>query len=188
MDCPECSEVIPDASRFCAFCGIPLRRCPNCQRIYTAKAEFCGTCGTTLQDEKKRRHIATASLGEPTPDQRPVPTEDDKWLARDRDGVYGFLYDPRFPDQRRYIYEGDLTIGASDKNDVVVDKPAVSWNHALLVSRNDRILIQDSASTNGTFVNGMRVTRPRELKHGDLIRFGNVEYRLWIKPQIRNRS
>ena len=64
----------------------------------------------------------------------------------------------------------------------------MSWNHALLVSRNDRVLIQDSASTNGTFVNDMRVTRPRELKHGDLIRFGNVEYRLWIKPQIRNRS
>ncbi|MDX1644116.1 MAG: FHA domain-containing protein, partial [Thermoanaerobaculia bacterium] len=42
------------------------------------------------------------------------------------------------------------------------------------------------ASTNGTFVNGVRVTKPRVLSHGDLIRFGNVEYRLWVKPQVRN--
>lgn len=187
MDCPVCSEEIPDASRFCAYCGTPLRRCPSCQRVYRADAEFCGACGTTLMVEAKRVPMRTANLGERI-DAETIAAEDDKWLARDREGVYGFLYDPRFPEQRFYIYQGDITIGAGDKNDVVVDKPAVSWNHALLVSRNDRLLIQDSASTNGTFVNEMRVTRPRDLKHGDLIRFGNVEYRLWIKPQIRNRS
>lgn len=184
MHCPVCSEALPHGSRFCAFCGTPLRRCVTCDRVYPADAEFCGVCGTTLTAEVPRR--ASAPAADPPIDT--LAAEDENWLARDRDGIYGFLYDARFPEVRLYVREGDITIGAGDKNDFVIDRPAVSWNHALLVSRNARLLIQDSASTNGTYVNEIRVTRPRELRHGDLIRFGNVEYRLWVKPQIRNRS
>ncbi len=187
MDCPECTEIIPDGSRFCAYCGVPLRRCPSCQRVYRADAEFCGSCGTTLQAEAQRVPLRGLDVTHPSA-RDPISGEDERWLAHDRSDACGFLYDPRFSEERFLIGFGDLTIGAGDKNDIVVDRPAVSWNHALLVARNDRVMIQDSASTNGTYVNELRVTRPRELKHGDLIRFGNVEYRLWIKPQIRTRS
>ena len=185
MNCPECEELIPERSRFCAFCGIPLRACPSCGLIYRADAEFCGSCGTTLTEERKRRQEITDQMGRAS---RGARSEDDEWLRGAHAGYYGFLYEPRFPENRLYLPEGDVTIGAGDKNDLVIDRPAVSWNHALLVSRHGRLLIQDSASTNGTFVNDVRVTRSRELTHGDLIRFANVEYRLWVKPQIRDRS
>lgn len=184
MQCPACTEQIPDHARFCAFCGTPLRRCPNCERVYPTAAEFCGVCGTTLSAERDRTSFQTQDLS----GGNELAGEDQKWLNRDREGIFGFLYRPKYPEQRFYLFEGDITIGAGDKNDIVIDLPAVSWNHALMVSRNERILLQDSASTNGTFVNEVRVTRPRELEHGDLLRFGNVEYRLWIKPQFRDQG
>jgi hypothetical protein len=184
MQCPACAEEIPDRSRFCSFCGTPLRRCPSCDRLYPNEAEFCGICGTTLSAEVDRSKFDRSDLG----GDDNLADEDQKWLNRDREGIFGFLYRPQFPEQRFYLFEGDITIGAGDKNDIVVDQPAVSWNHALMVCRNERILLQDSASTNGTFVNEVRVRRPRELHHGDLLRFGNVEYRLWIKPQFRDRG
>jgi hypothetical protein len=183
MQCPACAEEIPDHARFCAFCGTPLRRCPSCERVYPNHAEFCGVCGTTLSSEYDRAEFEPSNPGRSDGD---LAGEDEKWLHRDREGIYGFLFRPRYPEQRYYLFEGDITIGAGDKNDVVIDRPAVSWNHALMVCRNERILLQDSASTNGTFVNDVRVTRPRELKHGDLLRFGNAEHRLWIKPQFRD--
>ena len=114
MDCPECSEHIPARSRFCSFCGIPLRRCPSCNLVYLPDAEFCGNCGTTLGDVPRPRAIETEAL-DPAP--RSEMLEDDKWLARDREDLYGFFYDPRYPERRIPIGEGDLTIGAGDKND-----------------------------------------------------------------------
>lgn len=186
MQCPVCAEALPERARFCAFCGTPLRECPSCEQVYRADAEFCGTCGTTLSVEIDRAPAQTLDADDVAVDS--IASEDEKWLTRDRDGIFGFLYHSNYPEKRLYVFEGDITLGAGDKNDIVIDRPAVSWNHALMVCRNGRILIQDSASTNGTFVNDVRVNRPRELRHGDLIRFGNVEYRIWIKPQIRNRG
>lgn len=193
MHCPECSEEIPDRSRFCSFCGIAFRRCTSCGRAYLPDAEFCGACGTTLEQTSPRRTIASSAEAVTVnatddPLTTDANTDDQLWLASDHPELYGFFFDPRFPDRRVVITEGDHTIGAGAKNDIIIDRPAVSWNHALLVARNRRLLLQDSASTNGTYVNRVRVTKPRELEHADLIRFGNIEFRLWIKPQLRNRS
>lgn len=180
MNCPSCTEAIPNKARFCAFCGTPVRYCPSCGRGYETSAQFCGACGTTLSAEHDR--VANPGVVDP------LRSEDAQWLHTDRAGVYGFIYHPSFPDNRYYMFEGDTTIGAGEKNDIVVDKPAVSWNHALIVCRNEKVLLQDSASTNGTFLNEARISRPRDVRHGDCVRFGNVEFRIWLKPQIRNQG
>lgn len=95
------------------------------------------------------------------------------------------MYETNYPERRHFLRRGDITVGAGDKNDIVVDKPAVSWNHALIIAREQKLQIQDSASTNGTYVNNVEVERPRKLNHGDDVRFGNIEYKIWIKPQLR---
>ena len=50
-------------------------------------------------------------------------------------------------------------IGRDPDGDVVVNAPVVSWQHAQLLASAGQWLIQDTASTNGTFAGGQRVSR-----------------------------
>ena len=54
----------------------------------------------------------------------------------------------------------------------------VSSRHAVLEPRNDGLWVEDIGSTNGTFVNGARVTTARVLRAGDVVRIGQTELRV----------
>jgi hypothetical protein len=54
----------------------------------------------------------------------------------------------------------------------------VSSRHALLEPRTDGLWVEDAGSTNGTFVNGSRVTTPRLLRTGDVVRIGQTDMRV----------
>ena len=64
-------------------------------------------------------------------------------------------------------------IGRSPSNQIVIDHPTVSAQHALLLRVRDSYSLKDLNSTNGTQINGDFVT-DAELKDGDTIRFGSV--------------
>jgi hypothetical protein len=49
--------------------------------------------------------------------------------------------------------------------------------HARFEPRRDGIWIEDIGSTNGTFVNGIRLTRERRLTAGDVVRIGETDLR-----------
>ena len=65
------------------------------------------------------------------------------------------------------------TIGRASLNQIVIDDPAVSAQHAILARVADSYRLKDLNSTNGTLVNGVSIT-DAELKDGDKIRFGSV--------------
>ena len=71
-----------------------------------------------------------------------------------------------------------LTIGRGQANDIplTVDEYA-SGRHARFEPRRDGIFVEDIGSTNGTFVNGIRVTRERRLVPGDVVRIGETDLR-----------
>src|SRR5687768_15488755 len=50
-----------------------------------------------------------------------------------------------------------ITFGAMDDNDIVLDDETVSRNHCRIVVEGDAYVIQDLGSTNGTFVNRVRI-------------------------------
>lgn len=54
----------------------------------------------------------------------------------------------------------------------------VSSRHAVLEPRPDGLWVEDAGSTNGTFVNGARVTTPRLLRRGDVVRIGQTDMRV----------
>jgi pSer/pThr/pTyr-binding forkhead associated (FHA) protein len=66
-----------------------------------------------------------------------------------------------------------LMIGRSPLNQIVIDHPTVSAQHAALLRTGDSYSLKDLSSTNGTQINGDFVT-DAELKDGDTIRFGSV--------------
>jgi hypothetical protein len=78
-------------------------------------------------------------------------------------------------------YELDSTgisIGRGGPNDVRLDgDDYASANHARVEPRRDGVWIEDVGSTNGTFVNGVRLSRARKLASGDLVRVGGTDLR-----------
>ena len=70
---------------------------------------------------------------------------------------------------------GELVIGRSSELDMVLIEDMVSRKHAKIQMQADQIWIEDLGSTNGTFVNGARVTTARLLAPGDIVRIGQTD-------------
>ena len=69
---------------------------------------------------------------------------------------------------------GRLLVGRDPSGDVTVDDPEVSTRHAAFVPGDDGVVVEDLDSTNGTFVNGQRLSGSRQLQAGDSVRLGNT--------------
>jgi hypothetical protein len=70
------------------------------------------------------------------------------------------------------IKEGESFLGRSSSALVTLDEKAVSQKHAQLVFHGGQCVLLDLGSTNGTYLNDVRVTQPVELHAGDVIRLG----------------
>ena len=74
------------------------------------------------------------------------------------------------------IDKGLLRIGSKKENDVVIADDTVSRHHAVIEEKKGQYIIRDLESTNGTFVNGLRVSEAF-LNEGSIIKLGNTELR-----------
>ena len=71
-----------------------------------------------------------------------------------------------------------LTIGRGGQNDVPLeDDEFASARHARFEPRRDGVWVHDRGSTNGTYVNGAQLDRPRRLTVGDVVRVGETDLR-----------
>jgi hypothetical protein len=71
-----------------------------------------------------------------------------------------------------------LTVGRGGNNDVpLAGDEYASSRHARFEARRDGVYVEDIGSTNGTFVNGIRLTRDRRLAPGDVVRVGETDLR-----------
>ena len=64
-----------------------------------------------------------------------------------------------------------ITVGRSAESTIQIQDPTVSNHHAIIEERDDRYWIVDLKSSNGTFVNGTRITEAL-IVDGDVIHFG----------------
>ena len=69
------------------------------------------------------------------------------------------------------------TIGRVEDNLFQIAEPSVSSHHCEVHLRDNEVLIRDLNSTNGTFINGEKITES-VLKPGQTLRLGNVELKL----------
>merc|ERR1712216_217365 len=70
-----------------------------------------------------------------------------------------------------FTLEGTKKVGAVDPVDIKLDVDTVSGSHAELVA-NGSLTVNDLGSTNGTFVNGQKVSTATTLNAGDEVSFG----------------
>ena len=83
-----------------------------------------------------------------------------------------------FPDGRkRGLDSRTLSVGRGTDNDIPLDDDFASVRHARLEPRRDGVWVSDAGSTNGTYVNGTKLSKPLRLKPGDVVRVGNTDLR-----------
>jgi hypothetical protein len=83
---------------------------------------------------------------------------------------------------KEHIPQPGTTIGR-EGSDINIADPEVSRRHATIRSEGGAVAIEDLNSTNGTFVNGERITGTRVLSEGDEVRFGMTVWKLQPSAQ-----
>ena len=152
--CQECGAKGTAGMR-CAKCGafIPepeeLEICPVCSTTQRPGAKFCSRCGANIKLPAKE-NLSTR------PHFIHISNSGDERIA--------FI-----------LYEEETFVGRTLNNAFVIEHPSVSKRHARVVSEADEYAVYDLGSSNGTFVNGKRITDAR-LEDGCEVRFGRAHF------------
>ncbi|MFZ4984011.1 MAG: PrsW family glutamic-type intramembrane protease [Blastocatellia bacterium] len=152
--CQECGAR-GTSGEPCPKCGafIPVSveqpLCPVCTALQRPGAKFCKDCGANMKMPAQE-----------TLDTRP------HFLSISPSGEEKIAY---------ILDQSQIDVGRTLNNEFVIDHESVSKRHARIVNREDGYLLTDLASSNGTFVEGRRVTEAR-LQDGCEVRFGRVNY------------
>ena len=77
-------------------------------------------------------------------------------------------------------------IGRSDSCQLRPKSESVSRKHCIIVRKDNRVLVQDLKSRNGTFVNGKRLPtdKAKVLKPGDFLKVASLEFEVLIEPGL----
>lgn len=83
---------------------------------------------------------------------------------------------------QKYIFDKEVVgIGRARDNDIVIENLSVSRNHTRIRLKDDRYILTDLNSANGTYVNGVKITRT-ELVNNDVITIGKHKLHFVDKP------
>jgi pSer/pThr/pTyr-binding forkhead associated (FHA) protein len=78
---------------------------------------------------------------------------------------------------------GDLVrLGRGTQNQVIINDPRASTNHALIQRIGDGYWLEDQGSANGTLINGQRLMQRTLLRHGDEIQIGQSRFQFLAVP------
>jgi len=84
------------------------------------------------------------------------------------------------PSQVTTFNAPEITIGRVPGNDLVLPAGNISKRHTRIVMRDGKPIVVCLKSTNGTFVNGRRITSPHVLQEGDVVQIG--DFSLTVRP------
>ncbi|HEY7705090.1 MAG TPA: FHA domain-containing protein [Acidimicrobiia bacterium] len=73
-----------------------------------------------------------------------------------------------------FTVDNALVLGRSDEADVVIHDPYASEFHLRLTSQDHQLTVNDLGSTNGTYVNGRRISAATTLRRGDALQVGKT--------------
>lgn len=140
-------------------------RCPSCSTEIPEGYSTCPSCGTVIETDPTVVFIPVPGAQHPsfTPEQ-----------ASTLGGIAGYaLVVERGPraGMTYLLSNGNTTVGRHPASDIFLDDITVSRHHCRFVGENLRLAVEDSGSTNGTYVNGARVDHA-DLTPGDEVVVG----------------
>jgi hypothetical protein len=77
-------------------------------------------------------------------------------------------------EQEFVLTQESTIVGRGQSSDITIPDPEISRQHAQFTREGSSHTVVDLGSTNGTFVNGQRVTGPTKLKNGDIVELGEA--------------
>lgn len=144
------------AGESCLKCGVVIPApsdssvCPVCSAINRGEANFCLRCGANLK-------LTAAENLDRRPHLISISTAGEERLAC-------------------ILNRNQISVGRTLNNDFVIENPSVSKQHAQIAAVNGHHVITDLGSSNGTFINGHRITKATELEDGCEVRFGRARF------------
>ena len=76
----------------------------------------------------------------------------------------------------RYRLAEEVMIGRAKGSNIVIEDTYASQQHAKVFADNGHYYVEDLGSTNGTYVNGRKISYPLELRPGDRIKIGKTVF------------
>lgn len=77
-----------------------------------------------------------------------------------------------------YLLHPITSIGRGPDNSIVLDSQYVSGSHAKIYLKNNAYLLKDTGSTNGTYLNGVKIDKPVAIKNEDRIDIGGIVFKV----------
>jgi len=88
----------------------------------------------------------------------------------------GLLVNRKQLSNRYDVDKSTVSIGRQHTNNIMMEDPTVSRQHATIKLEGDQFVLYDLGSANGTFVDGERVREPVPLHDGAIVKFGELEF------------
>lgn len=175
INCPKCKAEITKDSWYCDQCGQEIKYCSSCGKI--GKGHWCTSCGEIMVAANERKKDANV-IFHPGKGGIIVNVDSVKKNVRASKIDRLFLINNSLGIQIEAVNGAVIGRNEGIYRAVFSDQSYVSRSHAML--KYDKSLgwsIIDMNSSNGTFVNGTKLTAniPSTINNGALVQLGNIE-------------
>src|SRR5262245_2194115 len=189
--CPQCKAPIPrDVSRFCNQCGADLRfvSAPLGQVDISRVGNSTEMASIEIPPQTLERVALpkSAPLTESSQRTTMVVPKDDAKLQRPEALLHILVRDGSVIE--RDLSGNEVKIGKGPQNDIILSDASVSGVHAMISFEDGVYKIRDLGSRNGTLLNDERITEPRAIQHGDLIKMGHCALTFRLKEAVDTQS
>ena len=166
--------------------------CSNCKHTNMDGAMFCSECGAQLITAESliTQNISTGKVREAL-GKKPGPSSTPSTISLDTWGTLHLLDTGQMlplSDRTEFtvgrVSEGQPIMPDIDLSPYQAYAGGVSRLHAVLKREGNRILLMDLGSSNGTYINGKRLTPNVEqiVYNGDVIALGKLKIQILLKP------
>jgi len=140
---------------------------------------FILSVASVVRSDMFGRAVPTGELRQPEIGEAPRSNKRLKRKERGTPRAFAITNGPQ-AGERADLAGGTVQIGRSADCQLILDDDYVSTRHARVVAGDNGFYVEDLGSTNGTYVNGQRITQPTTISLADSVRIGRTVMRLEV--------